>query len=1030
MRVSHLSAVLLSIFLAFSAAHAQDSVSIFFRYQSLSTPAPSRVHFPGQFNNWGPNTNGNIAAGTPSQAEFNSATGLWEKVIRLPLGTYQYKINENGVVTGWRTDPLNRRFNAADNDNSILTVEPLTLFQVAVFPHTSGSQPFNQRFVVRVARPTLSAGIFLARNLSLTSLSASLDNQPIANANTFYNAATGIFSYQPQSNLSDGLHTFRISATASNGATQTDSIQFEVRARPIQIESPSFVTRKDSFHVGGVVTDNRISEVQISVNNLPAQVQAVVTGSFDRTVALQNGRNVIHVSASVGNETFLDSVVVTKFVPQAPTAVATVSVSGNSITLSASASTDPQGQALTFLWRDVDGVALGLSGRTDASVTIPKPTRAGDYPFILIARDTDGNADTVRQYFTVRANGEVILPRYETSPDWVRQMRLYLLFPKAASNQNSGILRDLITRGSAPGGLEYIRNMGFNVIWIMPVMKTDNDRIDNGIGIGYNIVDFYSVVSTYGTQQEFKDFVAEAHRLGLKVILDVTPNHTGRNHPWAVSARTLGRRSPYFTWYQRTIPTSGLGTNTNGLGWGTDAAGFVYYGGFSQALLNFEWSDLDARHAMLDVYKYWLKEFDLDGFRFDVYWGPHRRNGRANFDEFLRRELKRIKGDIYLLAESDGTGIGSETIFADHESGGLRGGADAGYDWKLYGGAIRPFSFTPQAINTLHNELFNNGFYPGPNSYYMRFLENKDEDRIAFLYRTPDTLTAYRRTMAMASVIFTAPGHPLLYTGQEVGAGFPTSATNLGEPDLNVRRRGVVNWNHFGRTLLMPHYQRLAHIRAQFPAFWTQSLQRLIPTNNNNFIYAFTRPFENQNGLTVVNFSDQTQTAILNLRTAGAVLFTGGIQDNTTYFLNNLYDNTRREVRGSELSAVTVTLPPFGSAIFTLSTTPDAVVIPNPLSTEQDTKSTPQVFALEQNYPNPFNPTTTIRYQLPQATTVSLKVFDVLGREVATLVNARQAAGQYSVQFSAGDKALSSGVYFYRLQAGNFVETKKMVLIK
>jgi cyclomaltodextrinase / maltogenic alpha-amylase / neopullulanase len=1029
MRRILLSGTLLGILLTWVAVvKAQDSVSILFRYQSLSSPAPTRVHFPGEFNNWGPNTNGNIASGTPSQGDFNTATGLWEKTIRLPLGTYQYKINENGVVAGWRTDPLNRRYNPADNDNSILTVEPLTLFQVAVFPYVSGSLPFGERFVVRTARPVLSAGIFRAQTVTISSLSASLDGAPIANPISFYNAATGIFSYQPPSNVPDGIHTFRISVTGSNGATRTDSIQFEVRARPIQIETPSFVTRKDSFNVGGFVSDSRISAVQISVNGGASLTQAVISGGFDRVVPLQNGRNVIRVSATVGSETFTDSVIITKFVPQAPVAVATVSVSGNAITLSASASTDPQGQALTFAWRDVEGVPLGLSGRTGESVTITKPTRPGDYPFLLIARDPDGNADTVRQYFTVRASGEVIVPSYEAVPDWVRQMRLYLLFPKAASNQNSGILRDLIARGKSPGGLEYIRDMGFNTIWIMPVMKTDNDRIDNGIGIGYNIVDFYSVVSTYGTGQDFKDFVSEAHRLGLKVILDVTPNHTGRNHPWAVSARTLGRRSPHFTWYQRTIPTSGPATNTNGLGWGTDAAGFVFYGGFSQALLNFEWSDLDARHAMLEVYKHWLKEFDLDGFRFDVYWGPHRRNGRANFDEFLRRELKRIKGDIYLLAEADGTGIGSESIFADHQSGGLRGGADAGYDWKLYGGVIRGFNFTPQAINALHNELFNGGYYPGPNSFYMRFLENKDEDRIAFLYRTADTLTAYRRTMAMASVIFTAPGHPMLYCGQEVGAGFPTTATNLGEPDLNVRRRGIIDWNHPGRTLLMPHYQRLAHIRAQFPAFWTQNFQRLMPSNNNDFIYAFTRPFENQNAITVVNFSNQTQSATFNLRAPGLVSFTGGIEDNATYFLNNLYDNTRRQVRGAELSAVSITLPPFGTAIFTLSTTPDAVVIQNPLSTPAEEQPMPKTFALEQNYPNPFNPSTTIRYQLPQSATVSLKIYDVLGREVQTLVNERQAAGQYSVLFNAS--GLASGVYFYRLQAGNFVQTKKMMLLK
>jgi aminopeptidase N len=85
-------------------------------------------------------------------------------------------------------------------------------------------------------------------------------------------------------------------------------------------------------------------------------------------------------------------------------------------------------------------------------------------------------------------------------------------------------------------------------------------------------------------------------------------------------------------------------------------------------------------------------------------------------------------------------------------------------------------------------------------------------------------------------------------------------------------------------------------------------------------------------------------------------------------------------------------------------------------------------FRLEQNYPNPFNPTTTIRYELPASAFTTLQIFDVLGREVQTLVRARQEAGRYTINFDA--RHLPSGIYFYRLQSGKFSETKKMTLLK
>jgi hypothetical protein len=93
-----------------------------------------------------------------------------------------------------------------------------------------------------------------------------------------------------------------------------------------------------------------------------------------------------------------------------------------------------------------------------------------------------------------------------------------------------------------------------------------------------------------------------------------------------------------------------------------------------------------------------------------------------------------------------------------------------------------------------------------------------------------------------------------------------------------------------------------------------------------------------------------------------------------------------------------------------------------------DDISAPLEFTLVQNYPNPFNPSTSIKYSLAAQSLVSLKVYDILGSEVATLVNTVQGTGAYEVNFNASN--LASGLYFYTLKAGNFTSTKKMMLLK
>jgi hypothetical protein len=99
-----------------------------------------------------------------------------------------------------------------------------------------------------------------------------------------------------------------------------------------------------------------------------------------------------------------------------------------------------------------------------------------------------------------------------------------------------------------------------------------------------------------------------------------------------------------------------------------------------------------------------------------------------------------------------------------------------------------------------------------------------------------------------------------------------------------------------------------------------------------------------------------------------------------------------------------------------------------PTNVNDNHDNTIEGFYLYEAYPNPFNPSTTIHYQIPQAGIVILKIYDILGNEVATLVNEEKSAGKYNVNFNAS--SLSSGVYIYKIQTSSFINSKKMILLK
>ncbi len=1006
-------------------ALAQDSVDVTFRYTIAGKTAVAVV---GEFNGWN----------TASSPMTNAGGDLWVRTVRLRLGgnpsppsygvpgAWQYKFWYTGA-SPWPNDPLNHHQNSADNNNSFLYVSDPTIYQLVP----------NQRMSIQsTSTPTISAYIFpkVGGAVDTSSLQLEIDGVVHEGLGTMYDALTQQLVFTPPAPLPNGEHTVILRA-----GTTSDTVRFTTSAGFVQITTRGgFSTVHPVRTIRGIVQDTATATTVLLVRNGTdtTRVQPAA-GRWSAADTLSEGVNQFRaITDSAGVQVSSDPITVTYRVSRAPRGEVTAASGGGSVMLNASASADPQGLPISsYQWLDDAATPLGLSGKTGAAVTVALPSMPGEYYFGLIVRDQEALADTIRSYFILTSDGTIVNPTIAMNPEWARKARVYFLFPKAASQEG--------TLNGAAQRLTHIRDMGFSVIWLMPVMRNAYP-INTGTGPGYNITDFYTIAPEYGTSQDFRNFVTQAHALGMRVILDITTNHSSRSHPWAIDARTFGEDSPYWSWYEHSI----IAHNTNGLGQSTDQYGFTYYSGFSDQLLNLNWADPDLRQEMIRMLTYWIREYDVDGYRFDVYWGPHRRYGEAAMGKPVRDALKKVKPDILLLGEDDGTGAGTETIYADYAYQGVNGGVDAAYDFKLYFNQIRSFANTENAVNALHAEVDNAGYFPGEHALYMRFMESQDEDRIVYFYSGAfqiDATTTFQKTMPLATVLFTVPGLPMLWNGQEVGWGYGITGSK------EARARSVINWNYQGRALLAPHYQKLATLRGAFPAFTEPkrdtnsdgvvnagdaSIFTRIPTGNP-LVYGFVRPYNGQNGVTVVNVAGTEQGAVLDMSASAGLRFPDDLKPAAPVYVNDLLSGEGTLTTLGALSSVPVSMPAYGSKVYVVSLTNDSLKIANPITDVADSKPVPERFTVYPNYPNPFNPSTVIAFDLPVRARVTVTIHDILGREVARLLEAERDAGVHRVVWNAGlqgESVVASGVYLVRVTSetgtGRQSETRSMVLLK
>jgi glycosidase len=306
------------------------------------------------------------------------------------------------------------------------------------------------------------------------------------------------------------------------------------------------------------------------------------------------------------------------------------------------------------------------------------------------------------------------------SPQWVRDGVIYEIFPRAFSSE--GDFNGVTAR------LDALKNLGVNILWLMPIHPIGQLKKKGTIGSPYAVRDYYAINPDYGTKEDLRRLVAEAHRRGMKVIIDIVANHT--------SWDSVMMKTPDF--YTR------------------DKSGNIIPPVPDWAdVADLNYDNPRLREYIIGMLKFWLKEYDLDGFRCDVAgFIP------TDFWEQARTELEKTKRDIVMLAEW-------------HSPDLLVKAFDLDYSWPLHSTltevlmGMRPAHALRQSWREERDQ------FPR-NSLHMRFSDNHDERRAIARF-------GERAALAASAFIFTLDGVPMLYNGMEVGDTAESGAPALFE---------------------------------------------------------------------------------------------------------------------------------------------------------------------------------------------------------------------------------------------------------
>ena len=945
---------------------AQNTVEVTFRY--TASEAAQRVFVPGEFNNWGSNTNGVIAINDVSLMQYDGFYGFWFKKVALTVdgGTndidgqsgYAYKfhehLNASGSSFSWLSDPLNP-FTVGPNSDSFIRVTHPMVFQMEP-AENSVHQIVVPEFWANVATIAsdsidISASEVYVNDVFVTTFEGYFD------ANRQFLRIADIT--QAGGTLTNGSNEFKIKAVTLAGEVKMDSTTFSYVSEIEPILQPRPSTLKDGITYGG-------NSAYLSLF-APHKKNVYVIGDFNNW-----------------------------------------SINANYLMRKDSVSADS-----VWFWLRVDGLTqgqeYGFQYLVDGEIRVTDPYAE----LVLDANNDQYISETVypglKEYPAGKTNNLVGLLRPgKTEYQW--EATEYMRPENDDLVIYELLIRDFIEDHSYEtliDTLDYLENLGITAIELLPV-----NEFDGNDSWGYNPALHLALDKYYGSPDAFKRFVDEAHKRGIAVILDVVLNHAFGQNPlvrlWNEGDYgTPTAENPYFN--QNATHPYNVGYDFN-----HESAATKYY----------------SKRVM----EYWLDEYNIDGYRFDLSKGFTQVNNPEDIGGWSSYDASRIaiwKEYFDYIRSVDETAYVILEHFADNsEEIEL-----TNYGMMVWGNENHQYNeATMGYASNLSNVMstYRNHTY----RHLVGFMESHDEQWLMFKnisfgacanfpaggdgcitnpgeYNVRDLGTALDRMELAGAFFLTLPGPKMIWQFGELGYGYG----DAGEQCLNDSAdcpaiapgrtdRKPIRWDYYNnsdRKDLYDAWSAMLKLRASSPVF-TRPQDSFFALSGS--LKYFRMMHEDADVVAIGNFGVSTSSVTPD--------FT---QDGVWY---DYFGNSTLNVSGGQ---ATFDLAPGAFKIFTtkqfgtITSNEDEVVAEGPTS-----------FKLYHNYPNPFNPSTTLTFDVAQAGQVTLEIFNSLGQKVAVLLNENKSIGTHSVTFDAS--TLSSGVYIARFSGNGFVQTQKMMLLK